>query len=127
MTRLPPKLSYRFRPLHRLRKTDEYSSVFAFRRALRGRFFMLHYRPAGLSSARLGVVVAKKLARRAVLRNLIKRLAREHFRHVRDTLPAYDLILRLSQPAAKVPRAALRLDFAELLRKLPVSDGRSSQ
>ena len=62
---LPTSADQRFRSAHRLHKTDEYSSVFAFRRALRGRFYMVHYRPNGLDTARLGVVVAKKLAKRA--------------------------------------------------------------
>jgi len=100
-------------------KTDEFSSVFAFRKAVRGRYFVLHYRPSENSTARLGVVVAKKLARRAVLRNLIKRMARELFRHTRETLPCHDLILRLNAPALTVKKAELRADMAVLLKRLP--------
>lgn len=107
-----------FRPLYRLRKTDEYSSVFAFRRAIKGRYFMLHYRPAD-SGPRLGLVMAKKLAKRAVLRNLLKRLAREHFRHVRANLPAYDVVLRLSAPPLRASRAELHEDIVNLLQRLP--------
>ena len=108
-----------FRSAHRLHKTDEYSSVFAFRRALRGRFYMVHYRPNGLSTARLGVVVAKKLARRANVRNLVKRIAREIFRRQRSGLPAHDLVVRLHAPVAKATRAELNLDLLTLLLKLP--------
>src|SRR5262245_45596093 len=72
--RAPDQPDQRFLDVYRLRKTDEYSSVFAFRRVLRGRFLSVHYRPNGLATARMGVVVAKKLARRAVLRNLVKRI-----------------------------------------------------
>lgn len=108
-----------FRPVYRLCKTDEYSSVFAFRKAVRGRYFVLHYRPSEHITARLGVVVAKKLARRAVLRNLIKRMARELFRHTRETLPCHDLILRLNAPALTVKKAELRADMAVLLKRLP--------
>jgi ribonuclease P protein component len=104
---------------YRLRKTDEYSSVFAFRRALRGRFLSVHYRPNGLVTARLGVVVAKKLARRAVLRNLVKRITREAFRLQRNTLPRLDLVVRLSAPAAGVSRGAIREDLLGLLGRLP--------
>lgn len=80
---------------------------------------MLHYRPSENTTARLGVVVAKKLARRAVLRNLIKRMARELFRHMRETLPRQDLILRLNAPALKVTRAELRADMNVLFKRLP--------
>lgn len=115
----PQAASRSFRPAYRLCKTDEYSSVFAFRKALRGRYFVLHYKPSEHAGARLGVVVAKKLARRAVLRNFIKRMAREHFRHTRETLPRHDLILRLNAPVLAVSKAELKSDLAGLFRRLP--------
>ncbi|MDB5799741.1 MAG: rnpA [Rhodocyclales bacterium] len=114
----PPVLSNRFPPACRVRKTDEYSSVFAFRRSIRGRYFVLHYRP-GVELARLGFVVARKLARQAVTRNLLKRLAREHFRHIRATLPAHDMALRLAQKVDGATRAQLREDIASLFARLP--------
>ncbi|WP_345795344.1 ribonuclease P protein component [Thauera sp. JM12B12] len=102
-----------------MHKTDEYSSVFAFRRALRGRYYMLHYRPNALDTARLGVVVAKKLAKRANVRNLVKRIARETFRRHRQSLPAMDLVVRLHAPVAKATRSELHLDLLALLQRLP--------
>ena len=116
---LPTGADQGFRSAHRLHKTDEYSSVFAFRRALRGRFYMLHYRPNGLDTARLGVVVAKKLAKRANVRNLVKRIAREIFRRQRIELPAMDLVVRLNAPVAKATRAEINLDLLSLLQRLP--------
>lgn len=107
-----------FRPHYRLRKTDEYSSVFAFRKAIRGKYFMLHFRSGGGVHPRLGVVVAKKLARRAVQRNLVKRLGREIFRNKRASLPPYDLILRLSAPLLGVKRQDIRQDIVSLLGRL---------
>jgi len=115
-----PDISRSFRPAYRLRKTDEYSSVFAFRKVIKGRFFVLHYRPSETGiTARLGVVVAKKLARQAVQRNFIKRIARDLFRHVRATLPCHDLILRVHAPVALASRAELRADMQQVLRRLP--------
>ncbi|KAI5915546.1 ribonuclease P protein component [Thauera sp. 2A1] len=115
----PASADQGFRSAHRLHKTDEYSSVFAFRRALRGRYFMLHYRPNGLDTARLGVVVAKKLAKRANVRNLVKRIARELFRRQRTSLPMHDLVVRLHAPVAKATRAELNHDLLGLLHRLP--------
>ncbi|MBL8437339.1 MAG: ribonuclease P protein component [Zoogloeaceae bacterium] len=109
----------RFLDAYRLRKTDEYSSVFAFRRAIRGRFLTLHYRPNRLETARLGLVVAKKLARRAVARNCVKRVCREVFRLSRVGLPGVDLVVRLTSPLGDASREHLRLDFAGLLQRLP--------
>jgi ribonuclease P protein component len=110
---------HRFLRSHKLHGTDEFSSVFAFRRVLRGQFYHLHYRPNGLDTARLGVVVAKKLAKRANVRNLVKRIAREIFRRERATLPACDLIARLQASPAGISRAQLNQDLRTLLTRLP--------
>lgn len=80
---------------------------------------MLHYRPNVLATARLGVVVAKKLARRAHTRNLVKRIARETFRRQRTGLPPHDLVVRLHAPVAQATRAELHTDLLALLHRLP--------
>lgn len=108
-----------FPPERRVRKTDEYSSVFTFRRSVRGRYFVLHYVPNKLAAARLGLVMSRKMARHAVTRNLLKRLAREHFRHIVDTLPRHDLALRLAQKTDAATREELRDDIASLFARLP--------
>lgn len=80
---------------------------------------MLHYRPNELSHARLGVVVAKKLAKRANVRNLVKRIVREQFRRRRASLPAVDIVMRLSAPVGEVTRSMLNEDVVRLLERLP--------
>ncbi len=81
---------------------------------------MLYTRQNQLPHARLGVVVAKRLAPRAVTRNTIKRLTRELFRTT--GLPAIDCVVRLAKPvntkadpatSAKL-KAALRVELARL-------------
>ena len=81
---------------------------------------MLYTRQNQLPHARLGVVVAKRLAPRAVTRNTIKRLTRELFRTT--GLPAIDCVVRLAKPVntkadpatgAKL-KAALRIELARL-------------
>jgi ribonuclease P protein component len=104
---------------YRLTKTDEFSSVFGFRRALRGKCFLLHYgeRHSAGTPARLGVVIGKKFLRHAVGRNCVKRIARETFRLVQSQLPARDLVLRLSVKMQKPNRQA-RLEIATEIRQL---------
>lgn len=81
---------------------------------------MLYTRLNQLPHARLGVVVAKRFAPRAVTRNTIKRLTREIFRVT--ALPPLDCVVRLARPvnskdgpatSAKL-KAALRVELARL-------------
>jgi ribonuclease P protein component len=75
--------------------------------------------------ARLGLAVSRKVDRRAVGRNRIKRALREEFRTLRARLPggAYVVVARHAAQAAD--RAALRAAFHDALarlRALPPSD-----
>src|SRR5574343_933794 len=105
---------------YRLTKTDEFSSVFGFRRAIRGQWLMLHYQPSttGLDTARLGLVIGKKLLKRAVDRNQVKRIVREQFRLLRGNLPACDLVVRLAVKPLPLDKRAVTEDIVALLGKL---------
>ena len=78
----------------RILKTDEFSSVFRLRPVKRTEHFALYQQSNALGHARLGIVVAKRLAQRAVTRNMIKRIAREIFRRSEST--STDCIIRLT-------------------------------
>lgn len=54
----------------------------------------MYGRPTG-NDARLGLVIGKKYAPRAVTRNLVRRLAREAFRQRRAEFGGWDVLLRL--------------------------------
>lgn len=103
--------SHDFARVRRIVKTDEFSSVFRLRPAQKTAHFVLYTRPTELPHARLGVVVAKRFAPRAVTRNTIKRVTRELFRL--NALPALDCIVRLSRPvnakSGPATNAALKL------------------
>ena len=81
---------------------------------------MLHYqpRPPGNDTARLGLVIAKKLLKRSVDRNRVKRIVREQFRQCRASLPPYDLIVRLAAKPGALDNGRLAEDFLMLLGKL---------
>ena len=104
---------------YRLTKTDEFSSVFGFRRAIRGKLLMLHYQPrAEGMDARLGLVVGKKLLKHAVDRNRLKRIVREQFRMRRSSLPAMDLVVRLAVKPAPLDGKQIADDIVTLFDKL---------
>ena len=105
---------------YRLTKTDEFSSVFGFRRAIRGKLLMLHYqpRPEGMTEPRLGLVVGKKLLKHAVARNRLKRIVREQFRLRRASLPGVDLVVRLAVKPKPLDGKQIADDIVALFDKL---------
>jgi ribonuclease P protein component len=112
-----------FRSEQRLHRPGEFSAVMAARRVVRGTCFDLHFRPANIAGkARIGLIVPKRLARAAVLRNAIKRQGREAFRMLASAIQPYDLVLRLTRPiqsvSAKdgVQRKIWRAEIETLLR-----------
>ena len=80
----------------RIVKTDDFSSVFRMRPCARTEHFVLYARSNQLAHARLGIVVAKRFAPRAVTRNTVKRICREVFRCMQ--MPALDCIIRMTSP-----------------------------
>jgi ribonuclease P protein component len=112
-----------FARCHRLTRTDEFSSVFGFRRAIRGKLLTVHYqpRPDGENGARLGLVIAKKYLKRAVDRNHFKRIIREQFRCVRGGLPALDLVVRLTVKSAAIDPKLLTAELIFLLNRVQQS------
>ena len=76
---------------------------------------MLYTRQNQLPHARLGVVVAKKFAPRAVTRNTIKRVTREAFRVA--GLPSIDCVVRLARPVNKKDGPATTASLKAELRQ----------
>jgi ribonuclease P protein component len=98
----------------------------AARHVVRGEFFDLHYCATGTDqAARLGLMVPKRLARAASLRNAIKRQGREVFRSMAMGILPCDLVLRLKRALKGVSardvgrRKAWRTELESLLRQLP--------
>lgn len=71
-------------------------------------------RPSGGNSARLGLVVRKKVLRRAVDRNRAKRTIRESFR-LAQGLPPVDIVVRVMSPNPR-NRAPFRVTIADAER-----------
>jgi ribonuclease P protein component len=70
-------------------------------RKFRGRTAILHVSSGALAQSRIGLSIAKRLARRSVDRNRMKRLAREVFRHHAVKGRGLDLVIALRQPLAR--------------------------
>ena len=108
----------------RLLTGAEFKRVFAARRVESNRYFRIHWAgrteldqdPARCSSAgaRLGLAIAKRIARRAVDRNRIRRIARETFRRNRHLLGPVDFVLLAKPPAVEADSRTLKLALEQL-------------
>ncbi len=126
-------------PRHaRIRKPGEFTTCFDHGSAVNGRYFRWIVLPADHRSAlerqpppattphpavshrpaphRLGLAVSKKVNKRAVGRNRIKRLVREWFRHYREKIPPCDLVV-IAKPPAKTAEAKLLRDDLHMMAK----------
>jgi ribonuclease P protein component len=81
-----------------IRKTDEFSSVFSFRKRFSTDFLVVHYKPSATVEARVGFVVAKKVAKLAVDRNYMRRVLRELSRHELHRLSHVDIVIQVKKP-----------------------------
>lgn len=102
--------------------------MLAHRKVLRGESFDLHFGKAPPpAQGRLGLIIPKRLARNASLRNAVKRQGREAFRLLGLAL-GNDLVLRLKRPQTKSkadPRQQKKLwrqEIETLMKRLASPD-----
>ena len=102
----------------RLRRPGDFAALRTSSGRAGGRCFHLRYRENELGHARLGLAISKRVSKRAVERNRIKRLLRESFRRVRHQLPAVDMMVMAREQAAGVCGTELLRDIDGMWKKL---------
>jgi ribonuclease P protein component len=65
----------------------------------------------------LGIAVAKKLVKRAVDRNQLKRMIREVMRTTNTSKPRGDVVVKLKKPIGRDSRGRLRKQEKDVLRE----------
>lgn len=100
---------YSFPRQHRLLEPHQFQAVFnnPDYRASQGCFLLLA-RENELNYPRLGLVVGRRKAKKAVDRNRVKRLGRESFRLRTADLTGLDVVLLLRRPPDSTDPAVLR-------------------
>lgn len=107
-----------FPPSARLHSPPEYQQAFSEGRRHHGQLFRMHFRADPDGPVRLGVSVSKRVDKRAVGRNRVKRVCRDAFRSLASGLPHGDIVLVARPEAAKADNAAIRDDLQRLFAKL---------
>jgi ribonuclease P protein component len=87
-------------------------------RRIGGRHFSIQVGANETDGARLGLAISKRVSKRAVRRNRIKRVARDSFRHTRAQLPAVDILLIARSSADLEDNASLRAELAGLWKRI---------
>jgi ribonuclease P protein component len=104
--------------LEMIRKTDEFSSVFSFRKRFSTEHLVIHYKPNAVLHARVGFVVAKKVAKLAVDRNYMRRVLRELCRQELHLLNHVDIVIQVKKPFKNSNFLKLKQELAELFVKI---------
>ena len=117
----------RFTKQAKLIKTDEFSSVFNFRKRIFAQFLAVHYQPNVLGRPRLGLVVGKKTAKSSVHRNYMRRVLREFFRLHQHSINSVDLVVRVQKKFNKKDFLAVVQEFDSLLNKVNQRTSLNSQ
>lgn len=100
----------------RVRARPEFDRVFAEGKRTASPLLALHWRPDG-DGARMGLAVSRKVDRRAVGRNRIKRALREQFRHLRHQLASGAYVVVARPLAARSDQSALQQALVDALRR----------
>lgn len=82
------------------------------------RHFLLRGIASTSGHTRLGLAVSRKVSKRAVARNRIKRIVRESFRLRREVMPALDVLVIARPSAAGATNPALHADLENAWKKL---------
>ncbi len=114
------KADFGFGKQYRITKTDEYSSVFRLRCSLFSPHFQLYGKANGLGRPRVGLVVGKKVAQRAVSRNYMKRTLREFFRLTRANYTSLDVVILVRKRFGRAERQEVLRELASIIHKLQV-------
>jgi ribonuclease P protein component len=115
---LAARAGKKFGPARRLRSAAEFLAVLRAGKRLSTRHFQLSFRRNEHAIARLGITVPKRYAKKAVLRNRIKRICRESFRSTVDRLLSFDFVIRLSAVTRESDASLLRTEIDRLFEEM---------
>jgi ribonuclease P protein component len=107
-----------FKSRLRLKKPAEYKKVFANPIKSSDSFFTILATQNNLDHPRLGLAITKKNIKKAVNRNMIKRVVRENFRKQQQSLGNLDIVVIARREALEATLEALRKSLEKHWLKL---------
>ena len=101
-------VSEAFKKSNRLLNSVDFGHVFSNGTRKHGKYFLVVCCVNKLGFARLGIAVSRKVSKKAVVRNLIKRQIRESFRSNKELLGGMDCVVVAKYSAANTNQPSLR-------------------
>lgn len=102
----------------RLVTKAEFDSLFKNASKMSQKSLVVLYKPNQVKHARLGVIIGKRVAKKAVFRNQFKRVMRESFRHYKERLSAFDIVIIARAHNDTFDKQKLREGIDQLWKKL---------
>jgi len=110
--------SFSFPQSVRLKTAEDFSTVFKYAKKLNYREFSVYIRSNNMDRPRLGLAISKKSAKKAVTRNLIKRIIRENFRVNQNKLIGLDIIFVAKFAAGQSSKQQLHAVVQSICKRL---------
>lgn len=104
--------------LYRVTKDKEFQAIYR-----RGRFqstalFSINYLPGKKNVSRVGIVVSKKITKKATERNLIKRRIREVVQEIYPTIKNnYDIVISVKKPVMDANFDTIKTTIKDMFTK----------
>ncbi|KAF5072752.1 ribonuclease P protein component [Acetobacterium wieringae] len=101
-----------------LSKENEFKRVFKVGDVFGNKVFVIYYLKNEENFNRLGIIVSKKVSKKAVIRNKVKRRIKEAYRLNEDSFSkGYDIILIAKESIKEVPYSSLEKSLNHLFYK----------
>jgi ribonuclease P protein component len=115
------ELRLHFPKKNRLVSQADYDSAFKNAKKIGQQALVGLYKPNHLELARVGIIVSKRVAKSAVIRNRIRRIVRESFRSYQNQLKGFDIVIIMRHSSCILTRSELREAIDKLWEKLITS------
>ncbi len=106
---------------NRLKGQAEFSRILKQGQRHRGHFLLLAAAAREQKSPRIGIMISKKVAKKAVERNRIRRIIAHLFGHVFKENDRFDIVVSVFRLPEKTIFSTLEQDIQEWQKKLPSS------
>jgi ribonuclease P protein component len=111
-------MTCRFSPTYRLTTKADYTAVFNERLKISQTWFLALYKKNNKAYPRIGIIVSKRVVKKASSRNRLKRLIREGFRTRKAALQGLDLVILAREGCKIVDNVKLQKELDSLWQRL---------